>query len=433
MSGGPGVHFAASRPGTAAERPRAAARSGEPCVCPPGARRLQCGPPTPGCGVRNTHDVPKHAEGHPRRSARHLRPEDLPPHLAHRVPGLGRPRSGRAVVVGLRPRRVLPDAGATPLPRRRPGARDGLHRLHHLLRVLADHRALPVRRRRVRGGLAAPRPALRGRLRVGAAGRLRAHHLGLDRRWRRRGLQLLAAALARAEAPPRVRRHRPPDDPEPARGEGVRHRPGAGVRAVPHHPRRPHPGRRGVARGRGAPGHPGSEDRLSRQRGRAGAGRRGDALPSRLLDGRRHLHRHRGGLERTPDHARAQGADRQEDHDLHGGVARADGRRHHARLPARPRHARRGQDDECGPGRALRRGLGALRPGLHLAHAGSRDGAALRGGAGGLHRRPPGHVEHGERLLAAAPVRPALRSPRDDGRHPPHRRRVRRDPPLHAW
>ena len=37
-------------------------------------------------------------------------------------------------------------------------------------------------------------------------------------------------------------------------------------------------------------------------------------LPARLLHGRRHLHRHRGGLQRPADHARAEGRDRPADH-----------------------------------------------------------------------------------------------------------------------
>ena len=39
----------------------------------------------------------------------------------------------------------------------------------------------------------------------------------------------------------------------------------------------------------------------------ARAGRHARRVPQGLLDGRRHLHRHRGGLERPADHARAAG------------------------------------------------------------------------------------------------------------------------------
>ena len=52
-----------------------------------------------------------------------------------------------------------------------PRDRDSGDRLHHLLRVQPHHRALPLRRRWLRGGHQAPRPQRRRRLRLCAAGR----------------------------------------------------------------------------------------------------------------------------------------------------------------------------------------------------------------------------------------------------------------------
>ena len=89
--------------------------------------------------------------------------------------------------------------GATTRPRGRSRARDGAHRLHHLLRLHAHHRALPVGRRRLRRRDQAPRPALRRRERQRAPRRLRAHHHRLDRVGRRRDLQPDPAQLVRAD------------------------------------------------------------------------------------------------------------------------------------------------------------------------------------------------------------------------------------------
>ncbi len=59
--------------------------------------------------------------------------------------------------------------------------------------------------------------------------------------------------------------------------------------------------------------------------------------------------------------------------------------------------------------------LGAMPVGL-LAGAGDADfgrAAAVRGGAGGLHRRPPGDGQHGRGLLSPAPLRRPLRAALD--------------------
>ena len=84
---------------------------------------------------------------------------------------------------------------------------------------------------------------------------------------------------------------------------------------------------------------------------------------------------HRGGLERAPDHARAEGGDRAPDDDVHGALARD-----HAPpgssllLPAVPRLAGAREDDERGAARALRgrvpAGRRPGRPGLRRRHAG---------------------------------------------------------------
>ena len=73
---------------------------------------------------------------------------------------------------------------------------------------------------------------------------------------------------------------------------------------------------------------------IEQARARHRLGRRAVAVPARLLAGRRHLHRHRGGLEQRPDAARAGGAHRQADDVLHGALARVHRRRHHPALPA---------------------------------------------------------------------------------------------------
>ena len=228
--------------------------------------------------------------------------------------------------------------GEHTLPRRRPRARHRAHRLHHLLRLQPDHRALPVRRRRLRRRDAAARPG---------AGVVSASALLVD--------YVLTITVSIAAAPTRSSASCPralqratssrsssraigaARAAQPARREGVGHGPRADLRALPGDPRDPHRRRPSAAtsgevagdRPRGA--HAGASRAASARSGSAGMA---GALPARLLDGRRHLHRHRGGLQRPADHARAQGADRQAHHGLHGGLARPHRRRHPARLPA---------------------------------------------------------------------------------------------------
>ena len=125
---------------------------GQPC---PGAdypsvernlqRRAAPLPPSP-------HELRPRQRARTGQAPRHQRSKHLPPHLPGGLPGLGRAGRRRPLLLGLRSRRVLPGARTASLPRRGPGPRHRLHRLHHLLRLLPDHRALPLRRRRLRGG-----------------------------------------------------------------------------------------------------------------------------------------------------------------------------------------------------------------------------------------------------------------------------------------
>ena len=76
--------------------------------------------------------------------------------------------------------------------------------------------------------------------------------------------------------------------------------------------------------------------RTAHQHGRHA--RRRARVHARVLARRRHVHRHRGGLERPRDHARAARAHREAHDAADGDVARDHGERHLARVPAAPRH-----------------------------------------------------------------------------------------------
>ena len=89
--------------------------------------------------------------------------------------------------------------------------------------------------------------------------------------------------------------------------ESVTH-PGADLRPLPPHPRDPHRRRHRAARRRrcrGGRARPAPASSAGARHARAG--RHVRRLRAGLLDGRRHLHRHRGGLQRPADHARAAG------------------------------------------------------------------------------------------------------------------------------
>ena len=150
----------------------------------------------------------------------------------------------------------------------------------------------------------------------------------------------------------------------------------------------------------------------------------GAGVHARLQPGRRHLHRHRGGVERPPDPARAARADRQAHDALHGGLARVHGGRHPAlvlaaRHPASARsHAER-HLDRSRRGRLDARRLRG-RPRVLSVRARERGRAALRRRAGRLSRRAARARQHGRRLVGAAPLLPAQRPPRDPERHRAH-------------
>ncbi len=90
-------------------------------------------------------------------------------------------------------------------------------------------------------------------------------------------------------------------------------------------------------------------------RGRRDAGCRWSAasLLPRLFAGRRHLHGDRGGLERSADHARAEGGDRKADDGLHGHLARLHRLRPSALLSPVADSAGAGENHECGVDRTL--------------------------------------------------------------------------------
>ena len=122
-----------------------------------------------------------------------------------------------------------------------------------------------------------------------------------------------------------------------------------------------------------------------------------------------HLHRHRGRLERAPDHAGAEDPHGAEDDDVHGTVARLHRDRDPAPLHAVPRLARGREDDERLPHRAVRAWLsGTAARWIRVGDPCLRSGAPVRGGTGRVHRWAARHVEHGERLLAAPSLRAAV-------------------------
>ena len=169
----------------------------------------------------------------------------------------------------------------------------------------------------------------------------------------------------------------------------------------------------------------------------ARARRHGARLPARLLDGRRHLHRHRGGLERPADHARAARRDRQANDGVHGGLARLHRHRHHALLPALRGAPRRGADAQLRPRQRLRR-----RPGRSAASPSARASSTLTLASEGallFVAAQTGFID-GPRVmanmavdsLAAASLRLAVRSPDHEGRRAPHGPRRHRRARRHA-
>ncbi len=303
------------------------------------------------------------------------------------LPGVGRPRSGRAVVVLVRTGGGVPDPRTAHLPGRHPRGRDRGDDLHHLDGLQPDHRSLPPRWRRIRRGHEAAGRAGRRRLRFRAAGRLHPDDHRLDRGVRGCALQLPALCLASLEIPrgdlPRHRSHHPQHPRRP----GIGHRHAPGLHPLPHHPPRAHRGRRHPARS------PGRRDGgLHRKRvplRPIDPGNRRNALPAdpRLFARRRYLHRLGGGLERPADHARAPGPHGKADDDLHGDVARLHRRGPPASLSPLGYPPRGRQDLQRGSGGAFRFG-NALRVYVHHPDAGLGRGPLDRRSAGRFHRRP---------------------------------------------
>ena len=342
-----------------------------------------------------------------RRAAQPRRSDALPSAVADPVPGVGRTRRRRLVVIGLRPGRGIPHARRAHLPRGRARERDDRHRDHHLDGVQPHHRAVPARRWQLPGGDQAVRRSRRRGVGLCAAGRLRPHHHGVDRSGGRCPLQPAADRLAAREARGRGDPDPGPQHAQPARRARVGDDPCADLPGLPRDPRpgdrRWDPGpRRRVARD-----CEGGVRRLRRGRHHSGDRRAAAALRARLLARRRHLHRDRGRLQRAPDHARAARPDGQADHALHGVVAGLHRDRSPALLSAVGRRSRGRQDLERGAGRAARRRRAARR-GVRRALPRLRGRAPRRRGAGRLPRRPARARQHGGGLVGAPPLRGAL-------------------------
>ena len=142
---------------------------------------------------------------------------------------------------------------------------------------------------------------------------------------------------------------------------------------------------------------------------------------------------HRGSLEQRADPARARGTHRQADDVLHGRIARIHRRRHHPVVPALERTAGRGSDAERGCVRLDHRKPGPVRgiqSGVAAARAVLRGGPPVRRRQYRLPRRPVGPVQHGGRLVAAAPVSSLVDAAGDAERHRDHGPRRAGDPAL---
>ena len=322
-----------------------------------------------------------------------------------------------------------------------PRAGDGADRLHHQLRLQPHHRAVPVGRRRLRRRHASSSARASGV--VSGAALLVDYVLTITISiacGRRRDLQLSAAESAHwLQAARRVRRRSALLTVMNIRGvkESVTALVPIFVLFVVTHAILlvvaigGHAGRR----------RPRSPARCTRNVGRTVGGarhvRRAQALRARVLAGRRHLHRHRGRLERRRHDARAARADRE----AHDGP---DGRRRSRSPPAASSSATCSSTRSPKQGKTmnavlLERVAGALddrrpprRARLRHRRAAQRGRAPLRRRAGGLPRRAARHGEHGDRLVAPAPLRGALRAAVDAQRRAADGRRRGRRAPLHA-
>ncbi len=387
-------------------------------------------------GPRRPADQPDPAQPSGRETARSARSARVSPRVSGRVSRLGRTRRRRTLLLGIRPGGGLSSPRRPPVPggvSRCDDRRDGLR---HLVCVQPLDRALPGRRRGLPRRHEAARTARgrRVRMRPDRGLRIDDHRLRRDRV--RRGLQFSARRMGEPEARGGGSRPRPPGRPEPPRRQRVRHVPSPDLPrlrrdACPHDRLRPLHPRLRASGGSSRGGRGGAPDGV-----RAGAAP--DALhpPARLLSGRRHVHRHRGRLERSADSSGAPGGQREEDHAVHGALAGVHGRGHSVLLPPDPRAIPPRQDAELGAGRKPLRAVEARvssdRPDSRHRHHGLGGSAALRRGADRVHRRAAHPGQHGRRFLDAAALRPALGPAGHEERHLPDGRRRRRRAPLFA-
>ena len=129
------------------------------------------------------------------------RPRPFSQGLAYRRLCMGRAGRRRAVLLVLRSGGDIQGAGGQhpPEPVRRDGVRH--HDRRDLRELFANHRALPLRRRRLSCRKQAPVPDGGGRLGQRSPRRLRAHGHDFRREWRRCPVQPFPRILAALEAP----------------------------------------------------------------------------------------------------------------------------------------------------------------------------------------------------------------------------------------
>ena len=282
----------------------------------------------------------------------------LPQPFAGRVPGLGRPGRGRAVVVVVRPDEAFSALGATPY------LAVGLALATALTVFIISVRVQPIIEHFPFGGGGYVVATQAARARTPASSPARALLVDYV-------LTITTSIAAGADAvfsfcPPGWRRSRLSTEfavivilrpHEPARRQGVGDDPGADLPGSSSSPtrcscsaasvHRRATNCRGVARGADGLRPSGSRD--------ARASRACSASSCARTRWARHVHRHRGRLERP---ARSCASRRCETGKrtmiLHGRLAGGHRRRHHARLPALRRDAVGRQDDERRARRALR-------------------------------------------------------------------------------
>ena len=259
---------------------------------------------------------------------------------------MGRPRRGRLVVLVLRPGVGVSRAENAHRPEPVRGGGDGADHHHHLHQLLANHRGVSHRRRRLPGRKQAAFTDGRCRVRLRADRRLHFDHRLERGGWHGCDLQHAPGGNAGLEGEVFPRHRHVPHAAEPARREGIGDALGAGVFCV-----------RPELHVRHYLCHFRALRRIARRRPRHGVGRERRRGGSRLVRSRRrraarlqprrgHLHRHRGRQQRPQHPARAARADRQAHDDLHGGVAVVRRRRTAAGVSALSRHAGGRQDAE---------------------------------------------------------------------------------------